>query len=85
MIDVVSNIWAISLLVEYSFPFPFSALGIHSDATEANIKFAFHSLARQYHPGNAEATEKMKEINLAYEILSTRSWVTLNSRSRTLN
>jgi DnaJ-class molecular chaperone len=54
----------------------YACLGIRSDATVDEIKKAFRRLARQYHPdknrGNEAAAEKMKEVNLSYEILSTR-------------
>jgi molecular chaperone DnaJ len=51
----------------------YEVLGISRDATEEEIKKAFRKLAFQYHPDrNREdgATEKFKEINEAYEVLS---------------
>lgn len=54
---------------------PYKILGITRDATDIEVKNAYRALARKYHPDNfsgndaaAElATEKMKEINEAYE------------------
>ncbi len=52
----------------------YEVLGVPRDASAADIKSAFRKLARQYHPdlnpGNAEAEERFKEINQAYEVLS---------------
>lgn len=51
----------------------YSVLGVSRDATEADLKKAFHALARRYHPDVAKdkrgAEEKFKEINEAYEVL----------------
>ena len=59
---------------------PYSVLGISKDATEQEIKDAYRELARKYHPDNYAdnplsdlASEKMKEINEAYdEIMNHR-------------
>ena len=53
----------------------YEALGIERGATEAEIKKAFRSQARKYHPdvnkdNLKESEEQFKEINTAYEILS---------------
>lgn len=52
----------------------YSILGIQRDADEQTIKSAFRQKARVYHPdvnaNKAEATEKFKEINEAYTVLS---------------
>lgn len=52
----------------------YEVLGIDSNADEAAIKKAYRNLAMKYHPdrnpGDAQAVEKMKEINEAYAILS---------------
>jgi curved DNA-binding protein len=51
----------------------YSVLGVARDASEAEIKKAFRTLARKYHPDIAKdkgtAEEKFKEINEAYEVL----------------
>lgn len=52
----------------------YEVLGIDRNATDDDIKKAFRKLAFQYHPDkNSEsgATEKFKEINEAYEVLSS--------------
>ena len=49
-------------------------LGLKKGASEDEIKKAFKSMARKYHPDlhpdDKEAAEKFKEINEAYEVLS---------------
>ena len=48
---------------------PFQVLGISSDAGEDEIKKAYRSLAKRYHPDNKETGNeaKFKEIQQAYE------------------
>jgi len=52
----------------------YEILGVSRDAEDKEIKRAFRRLARQYHPdvnpGDANAEERFKEINEAYEVLS---------------
>jgi len=52
----------------------FKILGLERNATEADIKKAFRTLARKYHPdvnpGNDKAESRFKEISEAYEVLS---------------
>jgi molecular chaperone DnaJ len=52
----------------------YTLLGVHKNATDAEIKRAFRRLAHQHHPdknpGDKAAEEKFKEINEAYEVLS---------------
>lgn len=51
----------------------YKILGISHDATAADIKKAFRSLARKYHPDvskEADSEEKMKEVNEANTVLS---------------
>lgn len=51
----------------------YDVLGVQRNASKEDIKRAFRSLARQYHPDvnkAPEAEEKFKEINEAYEVLS---------------
>ena len=54
----------------------YEILGIDKNADEATIKRAYRNLAMKYHPdknpGDAQAVEKMKEINEAYAVLCDR-------------
>ncbi|MGI6456147.1 MAG: DnaJ C-terminal domain-containing protein [bacterium] len=50
----------------------YEILGVKRDASQEEIKKAFRTLARQYHPDSTkkpDAEEKFKEINEAYEVL----------------
>ena len=53
---------------------PYKVLGVAPGASEDEIKKAHRTLAKKYHPdlnpGNAQAAEKMNEINAAYDILT---------------
>ena len=51
----------------------YEVLGVEKNAAEDQIKKAFRKLAAKYHPDvnhEADAEEKFKEINEAYEVLS---------------
>ena len=51
----------------------YEVLGVSRSADEGEVKTAFRRLARQYHPDvsqEADAEDKFKEINEAYEVLS---------------
>lgn len=67
---------------------PYSVLGISRNATDQEVKDAYRELARKYHPDNYTdnplsdlASEKMKEINEAYDAImnSRRSGRQANS------
>ncbi|MEW6127048.1 MAG: molecular chaperone DnaJ [Acidobacteriota bacterium] len=53
----------------------YEVLGVTRSATDQELKQAYRKLAVQYHPdknqGNKEAEEKFKEINEAYQVLSS--------------
>lgn len=52
----------------------YQVLGISSDASPEDVKKAFRTLARRYHPdvnpGDQNSEEMFKQINEAYDILS---------------
>ena len=52
----------------------YEVLGLSKSANETEIKKAYRSMAKKYHPdmnpGNAEAEAKFKEVNEAYAVLS---------------
>jgi len=56
---------------------PYEVLGVPRDADEETIKKAYRALAKKYHPDRyanspmqAEAAEKMKRINQAYDMIT---------------
>ncbi len=53
----------------------YSVLGVDKSASDDEIKSAYRSLAKKYHPDlnkTPEAAEKFKEINEAYSVLSDK-------------
>ncbi len=58
---------------------PYKVLGVSPDATDAQVKEAYRTLAKKYHPDQYNnspladlADEKMKEINEAYDDIVSR-------------
>ncbi|MDE6571406.1 MAG: molecular chaperone DnaJ [Alphaproteobacteria bacterium] len=52
---------------------PYDVLGVARDASDTDIKKAYHKLVMKYHPdknpGDKSAEEKFKEVNNAFDIL----------------
>ena len=58
---------------------PYEILGVSKDASLEEIKKKYRELAMQYHPDinpTAEAAEKMKQINAAFENIKNSKNVT---------
>ena len=55
---------------------PYKTLGVPKNASEADIKKAFRTLAKKHHPdkhaGDAGAQKTFQEISAAYDILGDK-------------
>lgn len=51
----------------------YEILGVAKNATQDDIKKAFHKLAHQHHPDKGGDEKKFKEINEAYQVLSDKT------------
>src|SRR5688500_3992912 len=57
-------------------PDPYATLGVGREATASQLRAAYRRLAKRYHPdvhASAQASEDMKRVNRAWEILSSPS------------
>ena len=68
---------------------PYEVLGVRPDDDEETIKKAYRTLVKKYHPDRyansplaEEASEKLKEINLAYDIITGKAQPQSNSSQR---
>lgn len=51
----------------------YKVLGVEKNASEEEVKKAYHKLAHQYHPDKAGGNEqKFKEVNEAYQVISNK-------------
>lgn len=50
----------------------YQILGVDKNATQEDIKKAYHKLAHKYHPDKGGDESKFKEVNEAYKILSDK-------------
>jgi len=50
----------------------YKILGISKDASQEDVKRAFHKLAHKHHPHKGGDENKFKEINEAYQVLSNK-------------
>src|SRR3989344_4170905 len=48
----------------------YEILGLSKNSNEQDIKRAYRKLAHEYHPDKGGSSDKFKEINQAYEVLS---------------
>ncbi len=67
---------------------PYKVLGVSPSSTDEEVKKAYRKLAKKYHPDNfsnsplrAQAEEKMKQINEAYDTIQKMRASTGNSHS----
>src|SRR3954451_10133079 len=55
---------------------PYEVLGVRREASDDDIKKAYRSLARKYHPdrnpGDKQAEAQFKEVQDAYDVLSDK-------------
>lgn len=54
---------------------PYQVLGVKTGADLAEVKKAYRSLARRFHPDVGGDEEKFKEINEAYKAIEDGKWV----------
>lgn len=59
--------FAINMAKDY-----YNILGVPKNATQEEVKKAFHKLAHKHHPNKGGDEKKFKEINEAYQVLSNQ-------------
>lgn len=65
---------------------PYQVLGVSTSATESEIKKAYRSLCKKYHPDSPTGSEEMFErVQKAYNMISSATVITSGIKKRRLS